>query len=182
MRAYKKPGRVTCSTTDCPQPMYAKQLCVMHYTRLRLTGTVGAPSRYRAEPGAGSINGYGYIVHTNRHDHPLATAQGKLLEHRAVLFDAIGPGTHPCHWCGVILPWQGRASQRICTDHLDHNKLNNARDNLVVSCLDCNTKRRAVLFVAKPKVKKKYVLNERQKEASRQRARAYYYAKKAAAS
>jgi hypothetical protein len=182
MRAHQKPGRAACSILGCEQPMYARQVCTMHYTRLRKSGTVGEPSRYRAEPGAGSINGYGYIVHTNRHDHPLATAQGKLLEHRVVLFDAIGPGTHPCHWCGVILSWQGRPSQRICTDHLDHNKLNNTRENLVVSCLDCNTKRRAVPYVPKPKRKYVYVLTERQKQAARERARAYYYAKKAAAS
>jgi len=41
------------------------------------------------------------------------------------------------------LPWRGGASRAINVDHLDGDRLNNAPTNLVVSCLDCNTKRGA---------------------------------------
>lgn len=141
-RAYKKPDRPPCSIDGCGQPMYARQTCVMHYTRMRKRGDVGSAKRERVPAGEGSINMYGYRV-IKAPGHPRATAQGKALEHRVVLYDAIGPGPHPCHWCGVTLPWAGGASHGINVDHLDDDRLNNARENLVPSCLDCNTKRGA---------------------------------------
>lgn len=112
----------------------------MHYSRLRRTGDAGSASRIRGARGAGHINEYGYRV-LCAPDHPLAGVQGKVLEHRAVLFDAIGPGPHPCHWCERLLPWSGGAGVGINVDHLDEVRLNNELSNLVVSCLDCNTKR-----------------------------------------
>lgn len=78
-------------------------------------------------------------------DHPLADAKGVVRVHRAVLFDAIGPGPHPCHWCGTILNWRTfrdsenpTAPGAITVDHLDLNHRNNAVDNLVPSCHACN--------------------------------------------
>lgn len=65
-----------------------------------------------------------------------------MPEHRAVLYDAIGPGPHSCHWCGKTIYWDAAAAERINTDHLDWNRLNNDAANLVPACLDCNTKRR----------------------------------------
>jgi hypothetical protein len=64
-----------------------------------------------------------------------------VREHRVALFEKLGPGDHPCHWCGMQLAWFGRQSERICTDHLDFNRLNNDPSNLVPACLDCNAKR-----------------------------------------
>lgn len=29
-----------------------------------------------------------------------------MLLHRALLYDLIGPGLHPCHWCGRVLRWK----------------------------------------------------------------------------
>lgn len=140
VRAYKKPGRPPCAVEECDSPMYARKVCVLHYSRLRSTGELGGP-RQRGPMGEGSVNSYGYrVVRAPR--HPLATAQGKLLEHRGLLFDQIGPGAHPCAWCSKSLTWRGPAESRVNVDHLDFDKLNNALDNLVVSCLDCNTKRR----------------------------------------
>ena len=84
----------------------------------------------------------GYLFLTGQQDHPIANADGTLAEHRKVLYDAIGPGPHACHWkdqfdCGrTSLEWDN-----ICVDHLDSDTLNNTLENLVVSCRSCNTKR-----------------------------------------
>lgn len=131
-----------CSLDGCERSVYCKQLCSMHYLRVRRTGAPGSAERQKAEWGAGYVDADGYrVVHAP--GHPLARAQGKVPEHRVVLFDAIGDGPHPCVWCAVSLNWTGTASDRICVDHLDFDRLNNTRTNLVVSCLDCNTKRTA---------------------------------------
>jgi hypothetical protein len=133
---------VICATEGCDRPFYCKGYCTMHYQRLRARGDVGPASRVKAVDGAGFVTEQGYrIVHLP--EHPLAGAQGKVREHRVVLWQKIGAGPHPCHWCGVSLDWFERPALRICVDHLDHNRLNNSPDNLVPSCLDCNAKRSA---------------------------------------
>jgi hypothetical protein len=77
--------------------------------------------------------------------HPLADERGAVSTHRAVLYEKLGPGSHPCHWCGAPLTWQpvGLARRRgsIRTDHLDGNPRNNDPANLVPSCNGCNVKR-----------------------------------------
>lgn len=141
IRPHKRPDREPCGIDGCGMRLYCKGYCVMHYSRLRAYGEAGAAERLRAMPGSGSINEYGYRV-LNNPAHPLARAQGKVLEHRAVLYDSIGPGAHPCHWCGARLGWDlvnGRGGLNV--DHLDDDKLNNDPANLVPACLDCNTKR-----------------------------------------
>ena len=83
--------------------------------------------------------------------HPLVRPDDPepvLPEHRVVLYDKIGPGPHPCHWCGKILEWKIKTSVRkgilsgsIVADHVDGNDRNNSPDNIVPSCHSCNTKR-----------------------------------------
>ena len=68
--------------------------------------------------------------------HPLAMSQGRIYEHRYVLYEAIGDGPHPCHWCGTWLDWH-----KIDVDHLDDDRMNNRLENLVVSCRPCNRDR-----------------------------------------
>lgn len=143
MRAYRKPNRPPCHLEGCDQPLYCKGLCVMHYSRSRTRGAVGAATRERRPCGSGGLTEDGYRV-VKAPGHPLATAQDKALEHRVVLFAVIGDGIHGCHWCGKSLTWRGHAATRINVDHLDWDRLNNIPSNLVPSCLDCNTKRRAV--------------------------------------
>lgn len=143
VRAYKKANRKPCGIEGCSQPLYCKGMCVMHYTRARKRGTPGVAARERRPLGEGGINEYGYRV-ISVPGHPLATAQDKALEHRVVLHSVIGGGIHGCHWCGKSLTWRGHAATRINVDHLDFDRLNNVPSNLVPSCLDCNTKRRAV--------------------------------------
>lgn len=121
-----------------------------------------------------SINGDGYLI-TRDPSHPLATAQGKLLVHRAILYAMLGEGEHPCHWCNKMLTWRGRPSLRISTDHLDHNRLNNHPSNLVPSCLDCNTKRLAGPRKPRRPTGKRFTAEE-QAEKARRRATAWYYA------
>ena len=77
----------------------------------------------------------GYLILTGQR-HPLAIG-GALAEHRKVLYDAIGPGPHECHWgCGKLLQWGG--TDGIHVDHVDGDRANNSRENLVVSCGACN--------------------------------------------
>lgn len=77
-------------------------------------------------------------------DHPLANRAGHILPHRKVLYEKIGPGEHPCNWCGKALRWMAgiRSSpEAIEADHLDYDGLNNDPANLVPACHMCNCRR-----------------------------------------
>jgi len=89
----------------------------------------------------------GYLFLTGQQDHPIANADGTLAEHRKVLYDAIGPGPHECHWCKRTLAW-GNGIEGICVDHLDGDKLNNNPANLAPSCHKCNWDRSKWWFQA----------------------------------
>ena len=69
--------------------------------------------------------------------HPLATADGSVPEHRVVLYRKLGPGSHPCHWCGRLLTWK----VDLDTDHLDDVKDRNDPSNLVPPAARCNSAR-----------------------------------------
>ena len=56
-----------------------------------------------------------------------------------VLWEKIGPGSHPCHWCGHLLVWMhGLSAESLQVDHLDEDRANNDPTNLVPSCHTCN--------------------------------------------
>jgi hypothetical protein len=86
----------------------------------------------------------GYRNRTLR-EHPLADARGVVYTHRAVLYDRIGPGSHPCQWCGITVTWQtyrdGKQTGVLVADHVDGNRQNNDPSNLVPSCFNCNQHR-----------------------------------------
>lgn len=88
--------------------------------------------------------------HIRDPEHPLASSRGIVREHRRVLYEKIGPGTHPCHWCDRILTWRtfrdpetssSPDAGSLLVDHLDGNRRNNIPENLVASCHRCNATR-----------------------------------------
>lgn len=94
-----------------------------------------------------------YRVLNGQHGHPLAGALGRVKEHRKVLFDHIGPGWHPCNWCGKDVEWQNGqrpGGVNLVVDHLDGNRFNNVPENLVPSCQSCNAARNKRLTDGEP--------------------------------
>lgn len=82
---------------------------------------------------------YKYV---KRKFHPISPPCGVMPLHRLILFDRIGPGSHPCHHCGETVEWRiGVHTQRgaLIAEHLDGNHLNNDPANIVPSCQRCNT-------------------------------------------
>jgi hypothetical protein len=76
-------------------------------------------------------------------NHPLAGRSGQVYVHRAVLYDAIGPGEHACNWCSEIVRWDAHrwAPDLLNADHLNSDPSNNSIDNLVPACRKCNSLR-----------------------------------------
>lgn len=128
----------TCTIEGCEKPRRGKKWCRMHRARWERHGDPNVKLR----GGTRIANDAGYIYTTDR-SHPLARTSGAVYEHRRVLFDAIGEGPHPCHWCGAALTWRGdpNAAEYLCVDHLDGTTDNNHASNLVPSCRTCNVAR-----------------------------------------
>lgn len=76
--------------------------------------------------------------------HPLAGKGGLLAEARAVLFDRLGPGPHPCHWCGKLVDWRvgkrgnGNHPDALVADHVNSDGLDDSPENIVGACGTCN--------------------------------------------
>jgi hypothetical protein len=76
-----------CSVEGCARLNYSKQLCNMHYSRLRLKGEVGPAESLKAGQGSGSMHmrsGYRYFC---------IWENGKLrryAEHRLVMEEHLG--------------------------------------------------------------------------------------------
>lgn len=85
----------------------------------------------------------GYALVTKR-DHAIATGRNRVRVHRAVLHDDIGPGPHPCDYCGVDgLEWglENSDPNNLTVDHANHDKLDCRRSNLRASHKYCNDNR-----------------------------------------
>lgn len=83
---------------------------------------------------------YKYV---KRKGHPLTPPGGRLPEHRFLLYEAIGPGWHDCHWCSAKVEWSTDRTAAGClvADHVDGDTWNNEITNLVASCHTCNVRR-----------------------------------------
>lgn len=129
----------TCAVEECGRPRHGRSsLCAGHRGRKERAGDVaaGVPFREFAPSGAGTVDVQGYHI-DRRRGHPLAMSQSRLARHRAVLYEQLGPGEHPCRWCGRLVAW----GTDLNVDHLDGNKLNNEARNLVAACSSCNAGR-----------------------------------------
>ncbi|MEU6342216.1 hypothetical protein ABZ883_14890 [Streptomyces sp. NPDC046977] len=73
--------------------------------------------------------------------HPLVVTSPYLPASRVLLYEAIGPGTHPCHHCKEPVTWRPgdqTAPGVLVVDHLDRDPMNDALGNLAPSCQTCN--------------------------------------------
>jgi ribosomal protein L34E len=76
----------------------------------------------------------------SRPDCPIAPPSGIIAAHRWILYNNLGRGAHPCHWCGKRLFWQPKDRNRqIHADHVNGRTLDNRPENIVASCRRCNT-------------------------------------------
>ncbi len=143
----RKASYPECSVEGCENKAVrvGAGLCETHYYRVRRTGCLDKPTpKYRYQ-----YAGRPYIT-LKWPDHPLANGVGNIDEHRAVLYDAIGPGPHTCYWCGVEIQWP-----EAVADHLNENKADNRIENLVLTCNECNRARGTALrFLKRVKVER----------------------------
>lgn len=128
----------TCAVLSCGRPYAASGYCRRHYRRIRETGSLDrrVPAESRGIP-------RGAYVEVVRPGHPLAGRRNGAALHRVVLYDVIGPGSHPCHWCGSEVSWDAPrySPQELQADHIDQDRSNNDAANLVPTCGPCNTSR-----------------------------------------
>lgn len=135
---YANPRNVrsaVCDLDGCEKPSPGMPFCPMHRERLRRNGTFE-----RQAPSRRHTHSMGYYL-VKRSGHPTANGQGWAYEHRVILFDAIGPGWHPCHHCGMQVSWEltyPESVDALVVDHLDEDRANNHLENLVPSCNPCN--------------------------------------------
>lgn len=144
MQEYRRVGALrSCRVEGCGRPVARPrpQLCEGCYCRIRRNGDASWPSRAPRPP---RLHSHGYVILSSP-GHPLAGGSGCVGEHRLTLYDAIGGGAHPCHWCGCTVEWKGEGSNCLVVDHLNDIKADNRPENLVPSCNDCNRARGAML-------------------------------------
>ena len=138
---YLSKGYKGCSVDACKNKVRSagSPYCDTHYYRVRRSGTINLQSVSKRH-----ITDMGYIK--IKASHTLSDKRGWVSEHRLVLFNKIGPGKHPCYWCGREVDFDLEYPKdlgALVIDHLDGNKENNNPDNLVPSCAVCNLKRGA---------------------------------------
>ena len=131
----------SCVLPDCDKPSRnpkSPALCPMHYHRQYRHGRTDAEAN---SSGVSVSHGRRYR-RSYRPGHPVADKNGGGWEHRFVLYDAIGAGPHPCHWCKSPVDWVAKGEPGcLQVDHLNHIGDDNRPENLVPSCGPCNSAR-----------------------------------------
>jgi hypothetical protein len=130
----------TCIIDACQKPARSSKAdwCKMHYHRWYRHGSTDMVTS--ASDVSVSLGRRYRVLYLP--SHPLAKRGGKVYEHRAVLYDAIGPGPHPCHWCSTAVDWAPKGDPReLQPDHLNNDGADNRPENLVPSCRTCNSTR-----------------------------------------
>ena len=139
-------NNVGCSFTGCGRPHKGKGLCRAHLDQQR-RGIVLREIRPWGTGPHKTVHGYAVISVSS--DHPLGFAGNQAYEHRVVLYEQIGAGTHHCYWqlpgCAEWVTWEltwpKDGEHSLIVDHLDRERKNNDPTNLVPSCSTCNVKR-----------------------------------------
>lgn len=137
--------RIVCHISGCNTRARSVKsaLCEKHYYRLRRNGSLELH-----EWPAIRIEASGYVQVFPPEGHPLTPAAGRVREHRLVMFDHRGFGPYVCRWCEAPLTWES-----MDIDHVDANKQNNAIENLVPACPQCNRDRGTPKMIATQRAK-----------------------------
>lgn len=140
-----------CAVPDCPAESRSNiGYCVKHYARWKRHGDplVCLVPRPPEQERLGS-NGY---LKCRRPEHPTADGKGETYVHRYVLYEKIGPGWHPCYFCGRLVSWDRRYpgdEDGLTVEHIDHVKTNNDPVNLAPCCGYCNLQEGRKWFAAR---------------------------------
>lgn len=137
----KKPPH-PCAADGCDRVSVAKGWCHKHWVRVQKWGDPDVVRKGgKKRSGATALNASGYEI-VYEPEHPLAMVSGQVLVHRKVLWEKLGPGSHPCDICGVSLEWTHDDQRvRLAVDHIDNDILNNDPANLRATCQPCNVRR-----------------------------------------
>lgn len=123
-----------CCVDGCDKPAtrVGAKMCERHYVRQHRNGT----TKYVGNviPGNRKHSG-GYVLQAAP-GHPRALGGYRAYQHRVVFTDKHGEGPFNCHWCDAVVTWSD-----MHVDHVDSDPTNNAIENLVASCADCNQRR-----------------------------------------
>lgn len=123
-------GTGRCIVDGCDKPTPTRgRVCAMHRQRKARSGSYELRGRPR------QTRDY---IKVARPGHPQAQmANGRGYLHRINLYDAIGPGTHPCAYCAVPVTW----GVDLHVDHIDNDRDNNDPTNLAPCCAPCNARK-----------------------------------------
>ncbi len=132
-----------CSVVECWELVKAKGLCNSHYYRVLRTGDVMGDLPIRTWGSRQHLEKKRYRRVKAPAEHPLANKDGRVAEHRLVLYEHLGAGLHECHWCSTKISWDKRPPSEgsLTVDHLNFVRSDNRVTNLVPACFLCNSLR-----------------------------------------